>query len=215
MTIILNRCFMSLAAVLACWSVSMTFPLAEVLADTNLLQRSVAQSSADGVCIHTDHKVRHCYRINRNACEAMGRGYSEDKLNHTDWVQGEICPGEVDVSPPTGFFSGVYEMVGRSPGKDGNLLQDRLEMREESGKLILKSCKSGDGEIAERTHQNEHETDLTGTLGGWTLNCDYQVDRGNYPRLTCSIPSVSRTGRPGLITLWPITPGNPDYEADC
>ena len=218
MAIIVNKSFTGLAAVLACWSVSIALPSAEALAGTNLLQRSVAQSSADGVCIHTDHKVRHCYRINRNACEAMGRGYSKDERNHAEWVQGEICPGDVgDVNalPPSGFFSGKYEMLGRPPGNDSKVLQDRLEMRGENDKLHLKSCKSGEGSITERVLRDEHETELTGTLGDWTLNCEYQVDRGNYPRLICTIPSGSRDKSHGRVTFWPIKPGTPDYEAGC
>ncbi|GEM_PF-2988220 len=215
MTLILNKSVSGMATVLSCWAASMIISPSLATADTRTIQRSVAQSSADGVCLHTDHKVRHCYRISRNACEAMGRGYSEDKHNNTDWVQGEMCPGEVDAAPPPSFFSGKYEMLGRAPGSDGEILQDRLEMRTENDELHLKSCKSGKGSITQRAIQDEHETDLTGTLGDWALNCDYQVDRGNYPRLICTIPSGSPEKRHGRVTFWPIKPGTPDYEAGC
>lgn len=117
--------------------------------------------------------------------------------------------------PPLEFFAGKYEMLGRAPGSGGMPLLDWVTIDVKGGRLTLNACRAGTGNLEAKTNRDEHEAEFSGMLGSWTLACDYQVDRGNYGRITCYIAPKDADTIPGLVTLWPAHWDRPEHAAGC
>lgn len=126
-----------------------------------------------------------------------------------------ISPAVAQDGPPLSFFAGTFELVGRAPGARGTPFVDWVRISEKDGRLALKACRTGAGDLSPRKGRNEHEAQFSGKLGAWDLNCDYQVDRGNYARMTCFVRPEDSDPVPGLLTLWPVNWQAPAHADGC
>jgi len=117
--------------------------------------------------------------------------------------------------PPLEFFAGKYEMLGRAPGSGGLPIQDWVTITVEGDRLLISACRTGTGDLKAGANRDEHEAQFSGMLGPWPVACDYQVDRGNYGRITCYIGTKSAHDVPGLVTLWPAHWDQPEHAAGC
>lgn len=125
------------------------------------------------------------------------------------------APGFAEEGPPLDFFAGKYELVGRAPGADGMPFLDWVTVDVKGDRLELSACRAGAGNLKIRANRDEHEPVFSGKLGNWDLGCEYQVDRGNYARMTCYFRAQGTDTVPGLLTLWPAHWDRPDHAAGC
>lgn len=125
------------------------------------------------------------------------------------------APAFAAEDPPLEFFAGKYELLGRAPGSKGMPLLDWVTVTVKGGRLALNACRAGPGNLRAGANRDEHETTFSGKLGNWILACDYQVDRGNYARMTCYIGAEGADNVPGLLTLWPANWDQPEHAAGC
>lgn len=95
--------------------------------------------------------------------------------------------------PDLGFFSGLYEAVGRDAGNEFHGEPMRLDL---SGRgLDVHACALGNGWLDYA--RADEAFALAGQLEGAPIWCQFLVDPGNYPVLTCASPEGLR------LTLWP------------
>lgn len=124
-------------------------------------------------------------------------------------------PAIASEEPPLDFFAGKYELLGRAPGAKGMPLLDWVTVSVKGDRLELNACRAGAGDLRTRANRDEHEATFSGKLGNWILACDYQVDRGNYGRMTCYVRAEGSDNVPGLLTLWPAHWDQPDHAFGC
>lgn len=102
--------------------------------------------------------------------------------------------------PDTGYFTGVYERVGRSGGAKPALIDEliRIDPASDGWGLVLSRCGGGASLVLRPDSYAEVPNLLTGA-GDSALWCQYFNDHGNYPVLTCSAEDGLR------FTLWAVT----------
>jgi hypothetical protein len=94
--------------------------------------------------------------------------------------------------PPASFFTGEYEIVGRSPGAEGRAYSGWAEVKLNAEGLSIERCLGGkrsDGtmELASATADRIRVIRSRFELDGATVEatCQIHADLDNYPRLTC------------------------------
>lgn len=109
------------------------------------------------------------------------------------------------IRPDTGFFTGVYERVGRSGAAPPGLIDDLVRIAPAEGvwALDLSPCVTvPEPDATIRLAPSGYEevpNILEGKAGPFGLWCQYFVDHSNYPILSCQSEMGAR------FTLWPIT----------
>jgi len=105
--------------------------------------------------------------------------------------------------PPPGYFTGVYERVGRDSATPPGLLNERVRIDPVKGGLAVTSCQAGAKPLFVLTFQELG--DVKNLLvarpdqPGVDLWCLYGNNGDNYPLLTCASGSGSGT----KFMLWP------------
>lgn len=105
--------------------------------------------------------------------------------------------------PEPGFFSGLYEVVGRDA--DNRFHGEPMRLDTSGQGLAIRGCTLGDGRL-DYVRKGEAFA-LGGQIEGTAIWCRFGVDAGNYPVLTCANSEGLR------LTLWPE--GDFDAPLDC
>lgn len=109
--------------------------------------------------------------------------------------------------PPTDYFTGVYERVGRTADTEPGLLNDLVRLAPDPGGqgLLMTTCAPAG---APGTAPLLLRFDTFGEVGNLLssdsrdpgLFCEYFNDAGNYPILACGTNDLR-----GRYTLWAVT----------
>lgn len=128
-------------------------------------------------------------------------------------------PVMAQVLPPAAYFNGVYELAGRGPGHDGSAMLDWVTLLAETdaddARIMLRSCRSGEGYLERTSSSIEGASPLVGHLADWQLFCRFTNDSDNYPRLSCYAVAKDDPDTPGILALWPAHWDKPAHAVDC